>query len=39
MTRFVHSSQKTSVSQVAELLSIIKREVGDNRNFVKKAVN
>jgi 3-methyladenine DNA glycosylase AlkD len=39
MTRLVHSSQKTSVSQVAELLSIIKREARDDRNFVKKAIN
>jgi 3-methyladenine DNA glycosylase AlkD len=39
MTRVVHPSQKTSVNQVAELLSIIKREAGDDRNFVKKAVN
>ncbi len=39
MTRLVHPSQKTSVSQIAEFLSIIKREAGDDRNFVKKAVN
>jgi 3-methyladenine DNA glycosylase AlkD len=39
MTRVVHPSKKTMVDQVAELLSIIKREAGDDRNFVKKAVN
>ena len=39
MIRLVHSSQKISVSQVAELLSIIKREARDDRNFVKKAIN
>lgn len=39
ITRLVHPSKKTSVNQVAELLSIITREAGDDRNFVKKAVN
>jgi 3-methyladenine DNA glycosylase AlkD len=39
MTRLVHPSKKTTVDQIAELLSIIKREAEDNRNFVKKAVN
>jgi 3-methyladenine DNA glycosylase AlkD len=39
MTRFVHSSKKTSASQIEELLQIIEREAGDDRNFVKKAVN
>lgn len=39
MTRLVHSSHKNSASQIAEFLSIIKREAKDKRNFVKKAVN
>jgi 3-methyladenine DNA glycosylase AlkD len=39
MTRLVHPAKKTSTRQIIELLSIIKREAGDNRNFVKKAVN
>jgi 3-methyladenine DNA glycosylase AlkD len=39
MTRLVHPSKQTSVSQVEELLQIIKREAGDDRNFVEKAVN
>jgi 3-methyladenine DNA glycosylase AlkD len=39
MTRLVRPSRKTSVRQIAEFLSIIKREAGDDRNFVKKAVN
>jgi 3-methyladenine DNA glycosylase AlkD len=39
MTRVVHPSKKTTIDQVAELLSIIKREADDDRNFVKKAIN
>jgi 3-methyladenine DNA glycosylase AlkD len=39
MTRLVHPSRKTSVSQITEFLSIIKRKAGDDRNFVKKAAN